>query len=149
MFKRPQYQRTPKPPLVLGQPKASSTMSRSSDKVVAVEKEKPYRSEAYKRLVASYPCICCGIEGYSQCAHANFGRGLGQKVSDLETFPLCATRPGEIGCHARHDRLIGMTLEDRRAREVVYVEKMQADLIRDSWTDWRVRKRLTELGLVK
>ena len=34
-----------------------------------VAKAAPVRSEAYRRAVASLPCIACGIQGYSQAAH--------------------------------------------------------------------------------
>ena len=33
-----------------------------------VAKAAPVRSEAYRRAVASLPCIACGIQGYSQAA---------------------------------------------------------------------------------
>jgi hypothetical protein len=89
-------------------------------------KAKPVRSESYRRFVASFPCFGCGIEGYSQCAHANYGRGLGQKACDLQTFPLCAARPGHQGCHILHDQLIDIDRTTRRELEVGYVERMQA-----------------------
>lgn len=68
-----------------------------------VRKDKPVRSEAYRRIVASLPCVICGISGFSQCAHANTGKGVGIKSSDLETFPACASRPGVVGCHQQLD----------------------------------------------
>jgi len=89
-------------------------------------KVKPARSEAYRRWIASLPCIVCGIEGYSQAAHPNQGRGLGQKASDLECFPLCCVRPGHMGHHQEHDLLIDMTLEQRREMERQYIERTQA-----------------------
>lgn len=81
-------------------------------------------SELHRRNVASLACISCGIEGYSQAAHANnskFGKGRGIKSSDLATFPLCCTRINEIGCHVRHDNYIGMTREEAAEREADYV----------------------------
>jgi hypothetical protein len=87
-------------------------------------KTKPARSEAYRRWVASLPCLACGIEGYSQAAHPNRGRGLGQKSSDLDCFPLCSTRPGHQGCHVLHDTLVDISLEMRRETEKAYVEVM-------------------------
>lgn len=84
------------------------------------------RSESYRRWVASLPCIVCGIEGYTQAAHPNYGRGLGQKASDLECFPLCGTRPGHMGHHYEHDNLIEMTLAERREFERQYIAKTQA-----------------------
>lgn len=83
-------------------------------------------SEQHRRNVAQLPCAECGLEGYSQAAHANhhlFGKGRGMKSSDLATFPLCATRIGEVGCHVRHDQYIGMTREEAAEREVRYVIK--------------------------
>ena len=69
-----------------------------------VEKENPLRSEAYRRAVAGLPCICCGIAGYSQAAHANHGKGAGLKTDDRTCFPLCCDRPGAKGCHPKFDR---------------------------------------------
>jgi hypothetical protein len=86
-------------------------------------KPRRYQNEAYRRFVASHPCFNCGIEGWSQCAHRN-GAGMGTKHSDLETFPLCATRPGHMGCHMMHDLCIDMTKEQRRELEQGYVERM-------------------------
>lgn len=84
-----------------------------------------YRSESYRRFVASQPCFGCGIEGVSQCAHGN-GGGMGTKRSDLETFPLCAPRPFSMGCHAQFDMCIGMTKHERRELTEQYIERMQA-----------------------
>ena len=69
-----------------------------------VEKENPLRSEAYRRAVAGLPCIHCGIEGYSQHAHENDGKGKGMKVDDRCAMPLCCTRQGIEGCHAAFDQ---------------------------------------------
>jgi hypothetical protein len=68
-----------------------------------VEKSAPVRSEAYRRLVASLPCIACGIHGYSQAAHLP-PEAKGMKQSDLLTFPLCCTRVGIPGCHQDYDQ---------------------------------------------
>ena len=69
-----------------------------------IEKEKPLRSEPYRRLVASLPCIYCGIAGYSQHAHENDGKGKGMKVDDRRAMALCCTRPGIEGCHVAFDQ---------------------------------------------
>lgn len=70
-----------------------------------VLKDDPVRSEAYRRLVAIFPCKACGIAGYSQAAHINrAGKGMGLKADDRDTAPLCADRPGVVGCHTRFDR---------------------------------------------
>ena len=68
-----------------------------------VNKDAPVRSEAYRRAVASLPCIACGIQGYSQAAHLP-PEAKGMKQSDLLTFPLCCTRVGIPGCHQDYDQ---------------------------------------------
>ena len=70
---------------------------------VAVPKAAPVRSEAYRRAVASLPCLACGIQGYSQAAHLP-PEAKGMKQSDLLTFPLCCTRVGIAGCHQDYDQ---------------------------------------------
>lgn len=70
---------------------------------IAISKSVPVRSEPYRRLVAGFPCIHCGIAGLSQCAHGNTGKGMGLKTDDRNSFPLCADSPGRPGCHARFD----------------------------------------------
>lgn len=124
-FKRPQYQRPPRAPI---QPLVGcrGVYRLAANEPVVMAKDEPVRSESYRRWVSSLPCIVCGIEGYTQAAHPNQGRGLGQKASDLECFPLCATRPGHMGHHAEHDMLIEMTLAKRRELELQYIAKTQA-----------------------
>lgn len=89
-------------------------------------KVKPVRSESYRRWVAKFPCFGCGIEGYSQAAHPNYGKGLGAKTSDLDVFPLCCARPGHIGCHQMHDLCLDMDRETRREVEAGFTMRMQA-----------------------
>ncbi|MDH5857782.1 hypothetical protein [Lampropedia aestuarii] len=72
--------------------------------LVSISKDKPLRSELYRRLVAALPCAFCGIAGYSQHAHENEGKGKGLKVDDRRAMPLCCTRPGIEGCHAAFDQ---------------------------------------------
>lgn len=69
-----------------------------------VEKENPLRSEPYRRLVAALPCAYCRIEGYSQHAHENEGKGARMKVDDRRGMPLCCTRPDIEGCHVAFDQ---------------------------------------------
>jgi hypothetical protein len=94
--------------------------------VQATPKDAPARSESYRRWVATLSCGRCGVQLFSQAAHPNSGRGKGQKASDLDCFPLCCTRPGVLGCHAEHDQLVGMTLDERRDREVLYTARTRA-----------------------
>ena len=75
----------------------------ASEPAARVEKSAPVRSEAYRRAVASLPCIACGIQGYSQAAHLP-PEAKGMKQSDLLTFPLCCTRVGIAGCHQDYDQ---------------------------------------------
>lgn len=89
-------------------------------------KTPPMRSEPYRRWVASRPCIACGIEGVSQAAHANHGKGLGLKTCDSRIFPLCGPHWGLIGCHQRHDLMIDIGRDERREREADYIERTQA-----------------------
>lgn len=70
---------------------------------IAVLKEHAIESEPYRRLVAELPCFWCGISGYSQHAHLNYGKGLGLKTDDRTGFPLCCSRPGIEGCHVAYD----------------------------------------------
>lgn len=83
-----------------------------------IEKDAPVRSEAYRRAVASLPCIVCGIEGHSQAAHPNTGKGAGIKTSDANCFPLCADRPGVPGCHSQFDQGAMFDRATRRTLEV-------------------------------
>ena len=71
---------------------------------LVIEKENVVESEKYRRLVAKLPCLWCGIAGYSQHAHLNYGKGLGMKTDDRTGFPLCCTRPGVEGCHVAYDQ---------------------------------------------
>lgn len=70
----------------------------------SVPKDKPLRSERYRRAVASLPCAHCDIAGYSQHAHENDGKGKSQKLDDRRAMPLCCARPGIEGCHVAFDQ---------------------------------------------
>lgn len=85
-----------------------------------VGKDSPVRDEAYRRWVASMPCLRCGAVGRTQACHANYGKGLSLKTSDLTCFPLC------VECHREHDLCIGMTREERRQRESDYIATVRA-----------------------
>ena len=99
------------------------------------------RSEPYRRYVASCACFGCGIEGYSQCAHANYGKGLSLKTSDIETFPLCSSRGMHQGCHVLHDACIDMDREQRREIEAGYVERMKRQAANDGWIDGKKQRK--------
>jgi hypothetical protein len=82
-----------------------------------------YRSEALRRAVTSLPCMKCGIEGYTQAAHMNFGKGGAIKASDAALAALCADRPGARGCHAMLDQGGDLPKTERRAFEFEMVAK--------------------------
>lgn len=91
-------------------------------------KSEPIRSKAYLRLVAQLPCKHCGIWGHSQAAHSNTGKGMGTKACDLQTFPLCADRPGERGCHSLFDQGALFSKEARRLIEAAWVADTQRQI---------------------
>lgn len=117
-FKRPQIERkrtvhTPIPEHL----RRNASMGPATTVHEAIEKENPVRSEAYRRAVASLPCKVCGIEGHSQAAHPNTGKGAGIKTDDRECFALCADRPGVRGCHPQFDQGAMFDRETRRMLE--------------------------------
>ena len=67
-----------------------------------------WRSEKFKRLVASLDCSACPAPGPSQAAHRNEGKGMGIKVSDALCAALCPT------CHTELDQGKTMTKQERR-----------------------------------
>lgn len=75
----------------------------------------PARSPTYREIVASFPCINCGLIGYSQHAHQNEGKAMQSKTDDRTGFPLCADRPGVIGCHTKFDRTTYWTRDEKRS----------------------------------
>lgn len=81
---------------------------------VPVPKDEPVRHEGYRRLVAALPCILCGVEGRSQCAHGP-ALGKGIKCDDRLTMPLCAAAPGHPGCHTGFDQYKELDRQSRRA----------------------------------
>ena len=99
-----------------------------------VTKDAPVRSEAYRRAVASLPCINCKVPGYSQCAHSNSGKGAGIKASDLDSFPLCTVHPGADGglvqgCHERFDQGALFSKAVRRELEPVWAVDTRRKLL--------------------
>ena len=69
---------------------------------------KAFRSESFRRLVASLPCQHCGAHGRTQAAHRNEGKGMGIKTSDALVAALC------FECHAELDNGKSMTKVERR-----------------------------------
>ena len=84
--------------------RCSTSVSTGSTSGHVIPKDRPLRSEAFRRVVASLPCAWCGIAGFSQHAHENEGKGARLKVDDRRAMPLCCVRPGIEGCHQRFDQ---------------------------------------------
>ena len=82
-----------------------------------------FRSEPMRRAVAMLPCMRCGIDGHTQAAHMNFGKGGAIKASDAALAALCADRPGVRGCHALLDQGGKLSKAERRAFEFEMVAK--------------------------
>lgn len=100
----------------------------ANDPHIAAPKVVPVRDEAYRRLVATLPCIRCGIQDHSQAAHPNMGKGTGTKVDDRDCFPLCADRPGVRGCHPAFDQGALYAKEERRRLELEWAAKTRERL---------------------
>lgn len=129
-------------PLKPAEPRA--VMAAANESVVAVPKDEPLRSAAYRKWVASFACFACGIAGHSQAAHSNspiHGKGKGLKADDRYLFPLCTVRPGRVGCHAQHDLLIDMSREERREREERYVQRMHLIAAAHGWCLETLRRK--------
>ena len=71
-------------------------------------KEGRHESTAWRRAVAGLPCVLCGRQGETQCAHRNEGKGLGLKTDDALTAALCAA------CHSAIDQGKEFNREERR-----------------------------------
>lgn len=100
---------------------------------MAIAKSKPVRSEAYRRAVASLPCVICGYPAPNQAAHGSEGKGMGLKACDMTIFPACADRPGVRGCHSKLDQGALYSKEARRGLETF-------------WAD-DTRRKITAMGL--
>lgn len=89
--------------------------------ILSLPKDRPFRSETYRRLVAALPCAHCKRPGPSQCAHSDSaGKGMGIKSSDLSCFPACADSPGRQGCHSLLGSSGKFTREQRTTLETKY-----------------------------
>lgn len=94
-----------------------------------IEKLNYLRSPRHRRFVASLPCVSCGVEGMTQAAHTNFGKGLAMKACDSQLMALCCS------CHTKHDS--GAIYGDKFSRwktEAELVDATRAELIaRNQW----------------
>jgi cytochrome c553 len=80
-------------------------------RLIGIPKPKTFRLEKLRRAVATLACMNCGLEGSTQAAHANQGKGGAIKSSDARIAALC------VRCHADLDQGGTMTKTDRRAFE--------------------------------
>lgn len=104
-FKRPVRVREKSSPTPVPEHlRRKAVMARADGQSEPVRKEELLRSETYRRLVASLPCINCHKVGRSQHAHENHGKGARLKVDDRRGMPLCADEPGAEGCHTKFDQ---------------------------------------------
>ncbi len=83
-----------------------------------VPKQKIFRSEAWRRAVASLPCLVCGKELETQAAHPNhIGKGGAMKASDAWCVPLCIEHHAEFDQGRRwtkaekHELMAGWIIE--------------------------------------
>jgi len=90
----------------------------------AVPKVRRHDSEAWRLAVASLPCMRCGVEGRTQCAHRNEGKGMARKTDDALTAALCDE------CHSEIDQGRDLTREERRSRIDAAILKTIAELAR-------------------
>lgn len=81
---------------------------------VIFPKEPTYRDPKLRELVSRLPCVNCGVEGRTQAAHLNLGKGLGLKSSDAAIAALCCSGVGWQGCHEDYDSGKRMTRDERR-----------------------------------
>jgi hypothetical protein len=94
--------------------------------MISMPKHSYLRSETYRRWVASLACAHCQRSGPSQCAHSDYGKGLGLKSSDSGCFPLCADGPEHTGCHWLLGASGRLTRERRREKEAEYSARTRA-----------------------
>ena len=104
--------------------------------LATLPKEAPERHEGYRRLTAMLPCAHCGVVGYSQAAHADFGKGGHIKSDDRTCYPACADRPGVVGCHSMIGASGSMTRDERRSLEAQYArDTREIILLSGHWPD--------------
>lgn len=141
-FKRPVLERTRTVHQPIPEHLRRGRISHVGQAVAAVTKDVSVRSEAYRRLVAALPCICCGFHGHSQAAHPNTGKGAGTKTDDRLCFPLCTETPGRQGCHSKFDQGAMFTKGERRAIEVEWAARTRARILADG--NWPRRLPMME-----
>ncbi|MDN7456575.1 hypothetical protein [Burkholderia cenocepacia] len=104
-------------------------------RLIGIPKLLTFRSEDLRRAVVQLPCMNCGVERYTQAAHANYGKAGALKASDAAIAALCADRPGVRGCHSLLDQGGVLEKDERRAFEMemvakTYIALMERGLLR-------------------
>lgn len=87
---------------------------------------KPWRSRAYRMLVARLECYHCRIHHHSQAAHPNSDKTKGVKACDSLIFPMCTV--GGRDCHGQFDTYKLVSREDMPAFEAAAVQWTVATL---------------------
>lgn len=87
----------------------------------------PARCDAYLDFVRAHACAACGALTGIEAHHWSSGRGVGQKVSDFLTVPLCAAQHREF-----HDTGAIAPRDARQTRG--FFVRVQRDLLRE-WAE--------------
>jgi hypothetical protein len=91
-----------------------------------------YRNDKLLRAVAQLPCMHCGLEGSTQCAHSNQlrdGKGRGLKAHDYRVCALC------FRCHAELDQGKKLSKEERVEMWEEAHRKTIGKLFEDGWLE--------------
>lgn len=123
-FKRPAW--LPAPPAPPRRVERSGVIVPVSDIVVTVDKVNALQHQGYMALVRKLPCARCGVVGFSQFCHADFGKGTGIKTDCRRGWPGCGPRPGIPGCHFFVGTSGTLPQAERRAVELEYAIKTRA-----------------------
>lgn len=92
---------------------------------------KPPRNPRYRAFVRSHACLGCHKRSPMVEAHHWYPRrGMGQKVSDYATVPLCVRPSGNGGCHEHFHRTAALPHLDPRTTREVFL-KAQRDLLEE------------------
>lgn len=84
-------------------------------------KKKPttWRSLSFRRAVASLPCVATGVEGSTQAAHVDMGKGMALKTSDATCFAASVQYHAHIGSTGNMGREKKRATEDELNRKTI------------------------------
>lgn len=95
--------------------------------------ERDFGGKPYLEFIHGLECAICGaLCEWTEAAHVK-SRGAGGRAADL--VPLCGTRWGILGCHAKFDA------HDPEARSH---EPRLRSLARRLWSEWQTRTETEE-----